>query len=164
MGDVIGLGQLRSDALTYLERVAAGEMIDVVRRGKLVARIVSVGDWRVAPIPARSVTDAAADAGTWVGIHELRTAAGRCFDRIAAGETIQVIRGGRLLAQIVSAGDSPMAPNPADAVGPIDLDELRARTGRYLDRAAAGDEIEIVRRGNVVARIVSAVVDSPRTA
>jgi prevent-host-death family protein len=85
-------------------------------------------------------------------------------DRIAAGETIQVIRGGRLLAQIVSAGDSPMAPNPADAVGPIDLDELRARTGRYLDRAAAGDEIEIVRRGNVVARIVSAVVDSPRTA
>jgi prevent-host-death family protein len=76
MGDVIGLGQLRSDALTYLERVAAGEMIDVVRRGKLVARIVSVGDWRVAPIPARSVTDAAADAGTWVGIHELRTAAG----------------------------------------------------------------------------------------
>jgi prevent-host-death family protein len=162
MGEVIGLGQLRSDALTYLQRVAAGETIDIVRRGKLVARIVSVGDWRVAPIPARSVTDTTADAGTWVGLHELRTAAGRCFDRVAAGETIQVARGGRLLAQIVSAGDSPVAPNPADPAGPIDLDELRARTGRYLDRAAAGDEIEIVRGGSVVARIVSAVGDPAR--
>ena len=163
MREVIGLGQLRSDALTYLERVAAGETFDVVRRGKLVARIVSVGDWRVAPIPARSVTDAAG-AGTWVGLDELRTRAGRCFDRVCAGETIQVVRGGRLLAQIVSAGDSTVISNPADAAGPIELDELRARTGRYLDRAAAGDEIEIVRGGRVVARIVSAVGDSPRTA
>jgi prevent-host-death family protein len=164
MAEVIGLGQLRSDALTYLERVAAGETIDVMRRGKLVARIVSVGDWRAVPIPARSVPDTAPAAGTWVGLHELRTAAGRCFDRVAAGETIQVVRGGRLLAQIVSAGDSPTASNSADAAGPIDLGELRARTGRYLDRAAAGDEIEIVRGGSVVARIVSAVGDSPKTA
>jgi prevent-host-death family protein len=164
MGEVIGLGQLRSHALTYLDRVAAGETIDVVRRGKLVGRLVSVGDWRVAPIPARSVTDAAADAGTWVGLYELRTAAGRCFDRVAAGETIQVVRGGTLLAQIVSAGGSPMASNPADVGGPIDLDELRARTGRYLDRAAAGDEIEIVRGGCVVARIVSAVGDPRKMA
>ena len=44
MREVIGLGQLRSDACTYLERVAAGETIDVVRRGKLVAQIVSVGN------------------------------------------------------------------------------------------------------------------------
>jgi prevent-host-death family protein len=164
MPEVIGLGQLRSAACTYLERVAAGETIDVLRRGKLVARIVSVGDWRVAPIPARSVTDTAQDAGTWVGLNELRTAAGRCFDRVAAGETIQVVRSGRLLAQIVSAGDSTVASNPADAAGPIELDELRARTGRYLDRAAAGDEIEVVRGGRVVARIVSAVGDSARTA
>lgn len=164
MAEVIGLGQLRSDALTYLRRVAAGETIDVVRRGKLVARIVSVADWRVAPIPARSVTDPAADAGAWVGLDELRTRAGRCFDRVAAGETIQVVRGGRLLAQIISAGDSIVASNPADAAGPIELNELRTRTGRYVDRAAAGDEIEIVRGGRVVARIVSAVGDSPRTA
>jgi antitoxin (DNA-binding transcriptional repressor) of toxin-antitoxin stability system len=164
MGDVIGLGQLRSDALTYLERVAAGETIDVIRRGKLVGRIVSVGDWRVAPIPAFSATNTAACAGTWVGLNELRTAAGRCFDRVAAGETIQVVRGGRLLAQIVSAGNSPTASNPADAAGPIDLGELRARMGRYLDRAAAGDTIEVVRGGSVVARIVSAVGDSSRTA
>src|SRR5689334_11569307 len=98
--EVIGLGQLRSDALRYLERIAAGETIDVVRRGKLVARIMPVGDWRMAPIPARSVN--APDAG-WVGLDELRTRAGRCFDRVAAGETLYVVRGGRLLARIVAA-------------------------------------------------------------
>jgi prevent-host-death family protein len=164
MGEVIGPGQLRSHTLTYLERIAAGETIDVVRHGKLAARIVPVGDQRVAPIQTRSFTDAAARPGTWVGLTELRTAAGRCFDRVAAGETLQVIRGGKLVAQIVAAGDSTVEPNPADVAGPIDLGELRARTGRYLDRAAAGDEIEVVRGGNVVARIVSAVGNSSRTA
>lgn len=100
MRKVIGLGQLRSATCAYLEQVADGETFDVVRRGKLVARIVSVGEWRPAPIPARS---AASDAGGWVGLGELRTRAGRCFDRVAAGETISVVRGGRLLARIVSA-------------------------------------------------------------
>src|ERR1700758_5141258 len=124
MREVIGLGQLRSNACSYLERVAAGETIDVIRRGKLVARIVPVGDWRGAPIPARSVKVPASDAGGWVGLDELRTRAGRCFDRVAAGETVYVVRGGRLLARIVSAGDSRTAPTPADAGGPIELDEL----------------------------------------
>jgi prevent-host-death family protein len=165
MPEVIGLGQLRGATCSYFERVAEGETIDVVRRGKLVGRIVPVGGWRVAPIPARSATDTAAAAGTWVVLGELRKRAGRCFDRVAAGETLQVVsRGGALLAQIVSAGDSTVVSNPADAAGPIDLDELRARTGRYLDRAAAGDEIEVVRGGRVVARIVSAAGDSPKTA
>lgn len=91
---VIGLGQLRSDACTYLGRVAAGETLEVVRRGKLVARIVSVGDVRVAP-----------DA-RWVGLDELRMRAGRCFDRVAAGQTIEVLRGGKLVARIVSAVSS----------------------------------------------------------
>ena len=103
MPEVIGLGQLRSDTCRYLGRVAAGETLDIVRRGKLVARIASVGDVRVAPIPARSVNDVAPDAGGWVGLDELRTRAGRCFDRVAAGETVYVLRGGRLVARIVSA-------------------------------------------------------------
>jgi len=154
MREVIGLGQLRSDACTYLERVAAGETIDVVRRGKLVARIVSVGEKRVAPIPARSVK-VAPDAGGWVGLDELRTRAGRCFDRVAAGETINVVRGGRLLARIVSAGDSMMTPIPADGGRRIEFDELRNRAGRYFDRVAAGQTIEVTRGGELVARIVS---------
>lgn len=160
MREVIGLGQLRSNACRYLDRVAAGETIDVVRRGKLVARIVSVGDRRLAPIPARSVE--ATEPGGWVGLDELRTRAGRCFDRVAAGETVYVVRGGRLLARIVPAGDSMVSPGPADAAGRIELDELRKRAGRYFDRVAAGQTIEVIRGGKLVARIVSAARNDPR--
>ena len=39
MREVIGLGQLRSHALGYLDRVGSGETIEVVRGGRLVARI-----------------------------------------------------------------------------------------------------------------------------
>ncbi|MEE6179779.1 type II toxin-antitoxin system Phd/YefM family antitoxin [Mycobacterium sp. 050134] len=157
MPEAIGLGQLRSHACAYLERVATGETLDVVRRGKLVARIVPVGAWRVAPVPARTVK-AAADPGSWVGLDELRTRAGRCFDRVAAGETIYVVRGGRFLAKIVSAGDSRTAPSPADTGERIELDELRKRAGRYFDTVAAGQTIEVTRGGELVARIVSAAV------
>ena len=164
MPEVIGLGQLRSDALTYLERVAAGETIDVVRRGKLVARMVFVGDRRVGPIPARSGRSAAPKAGRWVGLDELRTRAGRCFDRVAAGETIDIVRGGRLLAQIVSVGDSGIVPISADLRRRVELDELRARAGGYFDRVQAGEALEVVRGGRVVARIVSADTESRRMA
>jgi len=37
----IGIGQLRSGASAYLDRVAAGETIDVLRRGRVVARLQS---------------------------------------------------------------------------------------------------------------------------
>ena len=144
MPEVIGLGQLRSDACAYLERVAAGETIDVVRRGKLVAQIVPVGDWRRAPIPARSVK---VETGrVWVGLDELRTRAGRCFDRVAAGETIYVVRGGKLLARIVSAGDSGPTQIPADAGRRIELTNCESvrgvtstglRRGRRLRSSAA---------------------------
>jgi antitoxin (DNA-binding transcriptional repressor) of toxin-antitoxin stability system len=162
MREVIGVGQLRSNACTYLERVAAGATIDVVRRGKLVARIVPVDDWRVVPIPARSVPAVAPDAGGWVGLDELRKRAGRCFDRVAAGETVYVVRGGRLLARIVSAGELPTTPNTADADGWVGLDELRKRAGSYFDRVAAGETIDVVRRGKLVAQIVSAANHAPR--
>jgi antitoxin (DNA-binding transcriptional repressor) of toxin-antitoxin stability system len=63
MREVIGLGQLRSNACTYLERVAAGETIYVVRSARLLARIVSAGDSRTTPIPA--------DAGRRIELDEL---------------------------------------------------------------------------------------------
>ncbi|ORV85944.1 hypothetical protein AWC11_18755 [Mycobacterium interjectum] len=156
MPEAIGLGQLRSDACAYLERVAAGEAIDVVRRGKLVARMVPVGDWRVTPIPARPATTSAPQTGGWVGLEELRTRAGRCFDRVAAGETVYVVRGGKLLARIVSAGDPMTTPRPDDAGRRIELDELRKRAGRYFDKVAAGQTIEVSRGGKLVAHIVAA--------
>ena len=37
----IGIGQLRASAGAYLDRVAAGEIIDVLRRGRVVARLQS---------------------------------------------------------------------------------------------------------------------------
>jgi AcrR family transcriptional regulator len=37
----IGIGQLRASASTYLDRVAAGETIDVFRHGRVVARLES---------------------------------------------------------------------------------------------------------------------------
>lgn len=43
MRNRIGLGQLRNSAAYYLDRVADGESFDVVRRGRLVARIVPLG-------------------------------------------------------------------------------------------------------------------------
>jgi antitoxin (DNA-binding transcriptional repressor) of toxin-antitoxin stability system len=101
MREVIGLGQLRSDACRYLDRVGAGATIDVVRRGKLVARIESVGDRRAASIPER--TPVAPEADGRVGLDELRKCAGRCFDRVATGKTIEVVRGGEMVARIVSA-------------------------------------------------------------
>ncbi|WP_197499717.1 type II toxin-antitoxin system Phd/YefM family antitoxin [Mycobacterium sp. E2989] len=93
--------------------------------------------------------------GGWVGLDELRTRAGRCFDRVAAGEAISVVRGGKLLARIVSAGDAEPTAVPADASGGIELGELRKRAGRYFDEVAAGQTIEVMRGGRPVARIVS---------
>ena len=91
--------------------------------------------------------------------------AGRCFDRVAAGETIEVVRGGRLLAQIVSAGDSGMVASRGPVLrGRVELGELRARAGGYFDRVQAGEALEVVRGGRVVARIVSADTESRRMA
>ncbi|HEY1439673.1 MAG TPA: type II toxin-antitoxin system prevent-host-death family antitoxin, partial [Mycobacterium sp.] len=87
---------------------------------------------------------------------------GRCFDRVAAGETIYIVRGGKLLARIVSAGDSRMPPIPADTGQRIELGELRKRAGRYFDRVAAGQTIEVIRGGKLVAHIVSSAGNDAR--
>jgi prevent-host-death family protein len=153
VGELIGLGQLRSNAIGYLERVLAGETLEVARRGKLVARIVSASGDRPAPtmLPDLVVVNG---AGARVGLGELRTRAGRCFDRVAAGETIWVVWRGKMVAKIalpcrVGAG----------ARLPVQLDQLRSRAGRYFDRVAEGETIEVVRRGKLVGRIVSAAAD-----
>lgn len=44
MRNRIGLGQIRSSAAYYFDRVAAGESFDVARRVRLVARIVPLRD------------------------------------------------------------------------------------------------------------------------
>ncbi|MEZ0351606.1 type II toxin-antitoxin system Phd/YefM family antitoxin [Mycobacterium sp. pR1184] len=53
------------------------------------------------------MTPTTADAGRRIELGELRKRAGRYFDKVAAGQTIEVVRGGKLVAQIVSAaGDT----------------------------------------------------------
>lgn len=164
MAEVIGLGQLRSNMCGYLEQVLAGESIEVVRRGKLVARITTAANERIAPI---ALPDFAAVNGAdgRVGLAALRTRAGRYFDRVEAGETIWVVWHDKLVARIVSATKDLEAPvdcagattaTHRDSDDRVGLDELRRRAGRYFDRVAHGDTIEVVRGGKVVARIVSA--------
>jgi len=97
MGWPICLGQLRSCATDDFDRVAAGETIDIIRRGKLVARIVPT----LRDQPDRR--QASRIAEPWIRLGQLRKHAARYLDRVAAGETIGIIRDGVLVARIVSA-------------------------------------------------------------
>ncbi|MCV7124350.1 type II toxin-antitoxin system Phd/YefM family antitoxin [Mycobacterium lacus] len=56
-----------------------------------------------------------------------------------------------------------MTPVPADTGQRIELDELRKRAGCYFDRVTSGQMIEVVRRGKLVARIVSVAKNDART-
>lgn len=156
----IGLSQLRSNACGYFERVAAGETIEVIRRGRLVAHILPIDGGPTEPPILRSV-----DVGM-CRLDDLRSRAGRLFDRVGAGETIDVVWHGMLVARIVSAAGSPpeaatLQPSNANI---CELDDLRRRAGGYFDRVAAGETIEVIRRGKLVARIVSADGDSRESA
>ncbi|WP_141772180.1 hypothetical protein [Mycobacterium sp. UNC410CL29Cvi84] len=99
----IGLGQLRSDTCRFVEQVARGETIEIVRRGSVVGRIV--------PIPGGSKLHAI-QPKVGVGmcnLDEIRTCAGRLFDRVQGGESIQVVWRGTPVASIVPAVDSVRA-------------------------------------------------------
>jgi prevent-host-death family protein len=168
----IGVGQLRSNTCGYIERVLAGETIEIIRRGRPVARIVSAAGDRAAP---SALPDLVAENGAdgRIALAGLRSRAGRCLDRVAAGERIWIVWHDKLVARIESVGDSgaapsasrPLAIGKSDSGGPVGLDELRSRAGRYLDRVVAGETIDVVRYGRVVARIVSSSVQrGPRRA
>ncbi len=95
----IGLGQLRSDTRGYLSQVSTGQMLEISRRGKFVARIVSSAanqrDGRANGSPRYL-----ASPPIRVGLSELRERAGRCLDYVAAGQTIEVLCDGRIVAYI----------------------------------------------------------------
>lgn len=100
----ICLGQLRSNTGAYIDRVAAGETLDIVRRGKLVAHIVpAASNLRHGAHSGGHVDQACSPASAWIRLSQLRLHAARCLDRVAAGETIAVIRQDTLVARIVSA-------------------------------------------------------------
>ena len=170
----IGLGQLRNHACGYFERVEAGETIEVIRRGKLVARIEpATGNPADRLSFTRTVDLPVRGTGGRIGLDEVRTQAGRHFDRVAAGESVEVVWRGKLVARIVSAEGAPLNPPAADqsantAAGEtcvrIGIDELRHRAARYFERAAAGETFEVIKRGRPVGRVVSAGEDSRESA
>jgi antitoxin (DNA-binding transcriptional repressor) of toxin-antitoxin stability system len=170
MAALIGVGQLRSDTRGYLERVLAGETIEVVRRGSLVARIVSAAGDRAAPTALPDLV-AINGADARIGLAALRTRAGRLLDQVAAGQRIWIVWHDKLVARIEPAHDPEETPitrrsiniGTRDTSGRVGLDELRMRAGRYFDRVASGETIEIVRYGKVVAQIVSAGDPTPGT-
>ena len=52
----VGLRELRHHTSDVLARVRQGETVDVTEHGRLIARIVPIGDRRPAPILARLVS------------------------------------------------------------------------------------------------------------
>ena len=103
MVETIGIGQLRADTCRYLNRVAEGDTLEVVRRGRLAARIepvsaqASAGQRR-----RRSHTDGEV---LTVQLSGFRSQASRYLDRVNSGCTIHVYHRGRALARIRSADD-----------------------------------------------------------
>lgn len=163
MATTIGLGQLRNHACGYVEKVMAGETIDVVRRGNLVAKIVSIPSnpsmWSSTGLPTAA---AAHHSGNRVGLAELRTRAGRLFDRVANGEIIEIAWRERVVARIVSVANHPKRPPivykslRSAACVPGDRFELEQlpSTRCLFDRVAEGEMIDVLRRGTLIARIV----------
>jgi prevent-host-death family protein len=101
----ICLGQLRCNTGGYIDRVAAGETLEIVRRGKLVARIVPAhapGDPRRDAHVGGHLDAAHSSTGAWIQLSHLRRHAASYLDRVAAGETIAIIRRDTPVARIVS--------------------------------------------------------------
>jgi antitoxin (DNA-binding transcriptional repressor) of toxin-antitoxin stability system len=101
MTNIIGLGQLRSHTCGYMDLVAAGETIGVVRRGKLAGWIRSTGDGRLAQ-PNTGVNGNGRTNLLPVDLGEFRCRAGRYFDQVAAGRTVEVVHRGKRVARITA--------------------------------------------------------------
>ncbi len=90
--DRIGVRELRQHASRYLERVKAGESIEVTERGRLIALLV-------APGPARSARARLVEAGSLVPASQpfslpLRTSL--AGSPISAADALDDLRGERL--------------------------------------------------------------------
>jgi len=78
-----------------LDEVSAGRTLEVIRRGRLAALIVPESAFPHDPPDAT------------VPVSRLRANAAPYFDRVARGDIIGVVRGGRLVARIMAATASP---------------------------------------------------------
>ena len=106
MGVRICLGQFKSYACGYLERVSAGETLEIVRRGRLVAFVVP--PFLESPSDGDRIGAADTPApNAQIPLSQLRRNAAPYFDRVAAGNIIDVVRHGSLIARIVAATSLP---------------------------------------------------------
>jgi antitoxin (DNA-binding transcriptional repressor) of toxin-antitoxin stability system len=102
----ICLGQLKRYACGYLERVSAGETLEIVRRGRLVAFMVP--PFSEPPSDGDRIGAAEPPApNAKIPLSQLRHNAAPYFDRVAAGNIIDVVRHGSLVARIVAASSLP---------------------------------------------------------
>lgn len=97
MAETIGIGQLRADTCAYLNRVADGDTLEVIRRGQLAARIE--------PLPQRRRRSRAGGEVITVQLSGFRSQASRYLDWVGSGCTVHVYHQGQALAQIRAAGD-----------------------------------------------------------
>lgn len=92
----MGIWQFRSALIHYVELAADGDAVFILRRGTCVARVdsssvrVAVGENRCSPL---ALSDR-------VSVAVLRSQTVRYLDRIASGEVVEVVRGGRPIARI----------------------------------------------------------------
>lgn len=90
MSDVVGVRELRQNLSRYLERVKAGDALEVTERGRVVARLVPGGG------SADLYAELAAQFGASVPVEPLETIASRLTHPGApAGTTDRLLAEGR---------------------------------------------------------------------
>jgi antitoxin (DNA-binding transcriptional repressor) of toxin-antitoxin stability system len=101
-----------------------------------------------------------------IGIGQLRSDTLRYVHRAATGDTIEVLRRGRLVAELQAPIDAPLAVGDAAERGycdrvmiAVDVSLIRSQAGRYFDRVAAGEVLEIMHRGHAIGRICPRAAD-----
>ena len=100
-----------------------------------------------------------------IGIGQLRSGTLRYVHRAATGDTIEVLRRGRLVAELHAPTGAPPAVGDAaeraycDRVIAVDVSLIRSQAGRYFDRVAAGEALEIMHHGHAIARICPRAAD-----
>jgi antitoxin (DNA-binding transcriptional repressor) of toxin-antitoxin stability system len=101
-----------------------------------------------------------------IGIGQLRSDTLRYVHRAATGDTIEVLRRGRLVAELQApTGAAPDVGDVAEraccdrVVIAVDVSLLRSQAGRYFDRVAAREVLEIMHHGHAIGRICPRAAD-----
>jgi antitoxin (DNA-binding transcriptional repressor) of toxin-antitoxin stability system len=95
-----------------------------------------------------------------IGTGQLRRATCHYIELAAAGETVGLLRRGRLIAELkpvdgqqhFTTSEGLPSAHGAEVAG-VDLRALRARASHYLDQVVAGETLEVIRDGQRLARI-----------